>query len=451
MLNILISIIGVILTILFVVGFHEFGHFIVARMLGIKVLRFSIGFGKSLYTCHDKRGTEYVLAAIPLGGYVKMLDEGEGHVDPSELKYAYNRQPYYKKMAVIIAGPIFNLILALFIYWIIFMAGFTSLAPVLGKITPGSIAAQAGLKSKQEIIQIDQDKVTSWISVVVNLLMHAGDKGPMQMVVKNPGTAALQTYQLNLNTWELSDLKPDPLKSLGIEPYEPDVPPVLGNITADSPAAKSGLQTNDKILQVDGKAVKDWFAFVEITATHPDKMLQFTIERDHKTLTLPVKIGVKESLFIHKTGYLGITPAFKYPENMLHKNKYGPIGALVHAGRDVKIFTQMNYIILMKMITGKISVESLGGPITIFNSAGSALNNGLLSFMSFLAFLSISIGIINIVPIPGLDGGHLLFQTIEVIIRRPIPERTLLIFYRMGMIFLLLIMVQALVNDVLRL
>jgi regulator of sigma E protease len=452
MLNILISIIGVLITIFLVVGIHELGHFLVAKSLGIKVLRFSIGFGKALFTCHDKKGTEYVLAAIPLGGYVKMLDEGEGPVSPDELPQTFNRQPIYKKVAVIAAGPVFNLIFAFFIYWVLFTVGFVSIAPIIGEVDNGSIAQTAGLKSQQEILKIDDRKITSWTSVVITLLLHAGDDKALTMELKNPD-GRVQLATMDLTHWHLNKLKPDPLNSLGINPYEPEVPAIIGNELPNSPAAQSGLKTGDKIIAIDSKPIKDWYEVVELTYLHPDEIFSFQIERgkDKEKLSLPVRVGHKRNLFFQKSGFLGMGPAFEWPKELLRHNKYGPINALQHAWQDVVLFSDMNFIILGKMFTGKISLQSLGGPITIFQSAGTALNNGLMAFASFLAFLSISIGIINIVPIPGLDGGHLLFQLIEFVIRRPLSEKTLGLFYRLGMIFLLLIMVQALVNDMLRL
>jgi regulator of sigma E protease len=451
MLSILISIIGILITIFLVIGVHEFGHFIVAKKSGIKVLRFSIGFGKPLLTWHDKQKTEYVLAAIPLGGYVKMLDENEGDVPPEELHLTFNRQPFYKKIAVIAAGPLFNLLFALIIYWFLFIVGFVSIVPIIGSVTPNSIAAESGLKAKQEIVKIDNKVILNWTTAIITLLSHAGDKEKITMQLKNPDSDQVQQYFLDVNKWHMDELKPDPLDSLGIIPYDPEIPPVIGKILAKSPADSAGLKVGDKIIEVNGKPIKDWYDIVVITSAHPNENLPITLMRGTEKISLPVSIGYKRNLFFMKQGFLGMMPAFEWPEKLLRKNQYSVFAAFPHAWQDVMTFANMNFIIIGKMITGKISLKSLGGPITIFETAGTALNNGILAFLSFLAFLSISIGIINIIPIPGLDGGHLLFQTIETIIRRPIPERTLVLFYRFGMLFLLIIMIQALVNDVLRL
>ncbi|MDR3491935.1 MAG: RIP metalloprotease RseP [Gammaproteobacteria bacterium] len=449
MTNIFISIIAILITILLVVGIHEFGHFFVARCLGIKVLRFSLGFGKILFSWHDKKGTQYALSAIPLGGYVKMLDEDEGHVPKDQVHLAFNRQPYYKKFLVVAAGPLSNFIFAIFIYWILFSVGFISIAPMIGKITPHSIAAQAGLQANQEILQVDSKHTPSWTSVVMELFFHAGDKNMLQLTTtKINGT---QSYTLNLTEWKIDDLKPDPLSSLGIIPYEPHIPAIIAHIQEKSPAELANLLVGDKIVAVDKKSISDWQSLSKIISEQPNKTLLFTIQRNKKILEIPINIGSTHNLFYKNHGYLGISPTFEWPKNLLRTNQYPVFSALSHAFQNVETFTKLNFIILGKMITGKISLQSLGGPITIFDTAGTALNQGAISFLSFLAFLSISIGTINIIPIPGLDGGHLLFQTIEYISGKPLSTRAINLSYRLGMILLFVVMMQAIINDLLRL
>lgn len=363
MLSIFIAICGIFLTIFFVVGVHEFGHFIIARLMGIKVLRFSFGFGKPLWRWQDKKGTEYVIAALPLGGYIKMLDENEGNVAENDLPFAYNRQPIYKKMAVILAGPVFNMIFAFILYWLLFIIGFTTLVPIIGKITPHSIAANARLQPQQEIVSINHHPVLSWTSVSMRLFFNVGKKGTLTIETKERVSSQEETHLLNLSHWQMDELQPDPLASLGIIPY--------------------------------------------YNSTEPEK-------------------------------------------NPIRKIQYSPLIALSHAWQNTYDFTYINLFILEKMLTGSLSTKSLSGPITIFSSAGHALNSGLLPFISFLAFLSISIGIINILPIPGLDGGHLLFQLIECVTRRPVSLRVQFFCYRIGMIFLVILIIQAFVNDLLR-
>lgn len=242
MLNIIISIIGMVITIFLIVGIHEFGHFIVARMMGIKVLRFSIGFGKALWRRYDKKGTEYVLAMIPLGGYVKMLDENEGPVAEVDLPVAFNRQPLYKKIAVVAAGPLTNFIFAFILYWLIFIIGFNTIAPVIGKIAPHSIASQAGLKPNEEIISIEQKPTNDWMNIVLSMMDFYGENRLISLQTKPLHSKKEENYQLNLENWKMDSLKPDPLDSLGITPYEPEIPNVVTEIMPDSPAASAGMQ-----------------------------------------------------------------------------------------------------------------------------------------------------------------------------------------------------------------
>lgn len=385
MLYTFLFIIGIIFTLLFVVGTHEYAHFIAARFAGVKVLRFSIGFGKPLFQWHDKRGTQYIFALIPLGGYVKMLDEREENVPPALLPFTYNQQPFYRKFYIVLAGPLINILCALFIYWFIYMVGFQTIRPVIGTVTAQSIASQAGLKPYQEIMSIDNKKIINWTSVLFNLILHLGDQDEIIMttrpIPKNClsgaqvaascyNTSSVTTiHRLSTQHWQLNELNPDPLSSLGILPFGAN------------------------------EMTRNW---------QPSPILLRTI-------------------------------------------KMNAIDAFIAAKDNVLIFTKINLILFAKMITGKLSLHSLGGPLTIFGTAGQALNNGILPFMSFLAFISLSLGIVNLIPIPGLDGGHLLFQTVEWIIRRPVPETVLIFSYRLGFFFLIFILLQALGNDLLRL
>lgn len=451
MLHLIISIFGILITIFFVVGTHESAHFITARLLGVKVLRFSIGFGKTLFRWHDKSGTEYVLALIPLGGYVKMLDETEGNVPKEELHLAYNIQPFYKKFLIVVAGPLTNIICALILYWLIFMIGFTTVKPLIGSIAPGSIAAQAGLKPNQEIVKVDDQPVTAWAGFILRLISHAGDNDSLTIDVVNTGDHKIEKHILNLNNWQLNGLAPDPLASIGITPYMPSIPLIIGKMVADSPAAIANLKIGDKLIAIDNQPVQTWDELITTILSHPDVTMTFKLERNQKEINLPVTIGHQRDIFFTKSGYLGIGPSFSLPKEMLRNMKSGPLEALSLAWQQMYDFTYFNFLLVGKLVTGKLSLQSLGGPITIFDTAGDALNFGLVSFLGFLAFLSISIGVINLLPIPGLDGGHLFIQIIEFIIRRPVPEKIMLVLYRMGFMLILLLLVVSLVNDLLRL
>lgn len=450
MLSILIGILGIIITILVVVGIHEFGHYLLARLVGVKVLRFSIGFGKVLYRWIGKSGIEYVIAAIPLGGYVKLLDENEETVSPELLPYAFNRQPVYKKFLIVVAGPLFNFIFAFCLYWLLFVIGFTAIIPVIGTVKENSIAAQAGLKPNTEILSIQDETTRTWFSVVMQLIGEVGEQKHIVIKTQPIHSTQQQTNILDLTSWKLNDLKPDPLDSIGIQPFEPTVPAIVGKITNYS-NAKGKLKIGDKIIAVNHKKIKDWYSLATLLNENPDETLLFTVQRQNNTHLIPIKVGSERNIFFRKQGVLGISPDFKWPKELLRKIQYNPMEALSFAWKETVDFTYLNGLIFLKLITGKISFASLGGPITIFESAGSALNTGIIPFISFLAFLSIGIGFINILPIPGLDGGHILFQVIETIIGRPIPLRVQMLFYRLGFILLIVLITQALVNDILRL
>jgi len=447
----LVSIIGILITIFFVIGTHEAAHFIVARLMGVKVLRFSIGFGKTLFSWHDKKGTEYVIALVPLGGYVKMLDEREDSVKKEELHLAYNTQAFYKKFLIVAAGPFCNIFCALILYWLIFMIGFTTVKPLIGSIEPGSIAAEAGLKTHHEIIKVDDQRITTWAAFMLHLLSHVGDKDHVTVDVMNPINHTVEKQVLDLTHWQMDGLKPDPLSSIGITPYMPNIPLVVGKMAAHSPAASAGFHLNDKIIEINHQPVNNWNAVVTLIMAHPDETMTFTIERNNNRIHLPATLTHQRDSFFQKSGYLGIGPDYKLPKEMLRDIQYGPIAAFFSAFHELHDFTYFNILLIGKLITGKISLQSLGGPITIFDTAGEALNTGLVAFLGFLAFLSISIGIINFLPLPGLDGGHLFIQIIEFIICRPVPEQIMSVMYRMSFMLIFFILMLALVNDVLRL
>jgi len=448
--HLLLSIVGIVITLLFVIGTHEAAHFATARLLGVKVLKFSLGFGKAFFSWRDKKGTEYVLAYIPLGGYVRMLGEGDEHIPPSQRAFAFNRQPFYKKFLIVLAGPLTNLICAFFLYWVVFVMGYVTVKPVIGQVLPRSIAAESGLKPNQEIISINHRTTASWANVLFRLLTHIGSQDHLSIEVKALHEKKNQTFLLDVSNWHMEGLTPDPLKSLGIEPYQPEIPLVIGTVIKDSPAAASSLHVGDKMLAVDHQTLNNWDSLITTIVQHPKQTLNFTIERDHHQLTVPVTIGSQRDLLLRQSGYLGIAPSFHWPPDLLHTVQYGPWQAIPHAWQELTDLTYFNLLLIGKMITGKVSLQTLGGPLTIFESAGEALNSGILAFISFLAFLSVSIGVINLLPVPGLDGGHLCFQLVEVVMRRPVPELVQAWLYRLGLIFVLLVLIQALVNDVLR-
>jgi regulator of sigma E protease len=447
--NFLISLLAFLITISLIIGIHEFGHFFAARCLGIKVLRFSIGFGKKLFSYKDNKGTEYWVSAIPFGGYVKLLDQHEGQVAKQELHLAFNRQPVYKRMLIIVAGPVLNLLFAVFVFWLTFLIGFTTIKPVIGEVITHSIAYTAGLRPQQEIVAVDNRKTIDWTAVTTSIFFRVGDTGIMRIKVKT-ATQQPNLYQLNLANWKVDALQPNPLRSLGIIPYVPPTLAIIGRITS-STRANTQLQVGDEILTVGNYKITDWHELVKQIKQHPDQELIFQIKRQGKIINMPIKIKHRKISLTKKIGFLGIAPHIDWPEQLTNHNKYAPWPALEHAYHRTLIFLHLNFVLIGKMIKGDFSLRGLAGPLTIFRSAGQAFYLGLIAFLNFLAFISATIGLFNLFPIPGLDGAHLCYLIIEAITGKPVSLRVQLLAFRLGILIILLIMLQAIVNDLLRL
>jgi regulator of sigma E protease len=418
----------------------------VARLCGIKVLRFSVGFGKKLFGFTDNLGTEYRVSVVPLGGYVKLLDENEGPVARDELHLAFNRRPVYQRIMVILAGPLLNFAFALVAFWLIFVIGFTSVKPIIGSIIPDSIASTAGLKSQQEIVTIDDHQTPDWSSVLIRIFFRIGSKDSMRITAKLPKESIGKNYQLDLFNWQVDELQPNPLKSLGIIPYAPHVPAIVG-----ARLDHHQLQIGDKILAVNQKTINNWEELVKQIKSHPDQELLFKIQRNHKIIQIKIKVGHKYISLMQKEGFLGIMPQFKWPEKFINHNKYTLWPALTHAFKRMLVFTKLNLILIGKMIVGDFSVRGLAGPLTILTSAGHAFYLGLIAFLGFLGFISATIGLFNLLPIPGLDGAHICYFIIEAIIGRPVSMKVQILAFRLGLLIIFLIMIQAVINDVLRL
>lgn len=449
--NIITGILAFLIAISVLVTIHEYGHFWVARRFGIKVLRFSIGFGKPLWRRVGKDGTEYVIAWLPLGGYVKLLDEREGEVPPNEKHLEFNTKPLWVRAAVLLAGPVTNWLLGIILFWIIFLVGIEQPKPIIGKVLPNSIAAQAGIKPQDQISQIDTHETATWMRAMIAIIYRLGEKGDMVIKVLPQNSSESENRLLHLAQWQVSGLTPEPLKSLGIVPYTPNIPPVIKTVLKNGAADKGGLMPGDKITAVAGVPVKDWENFLEIIQKNPGKTINITFERDSQKKNLNILIGKKVENF-KEVGFLGIAPqAVEFPDNMKYKPQYNVLTALGAAWNETAMFTKFNYVVLGKMVIGQVSFQGLGGPITIFTSADNALKQGIIVYLSFLALFSVMLASINILPIPGLDGGHLLLLLIELVRGRPLPVATQILLLRVGIIVLIVIMFQATVNDVMRL
>lgn len=431
---------------------HEYGHFWVARRCGVKVLRFSIGFGKPLYTWHDRHGTEFCLALVPLGGYVKMLDEREGEVAAFEQEQAFNRKPVQQRIAVVAAGPIANFLLAIVAYWFLFMAGESGYSPVIGSVKAGSVADIAGLEAGQEIVAVDGEETPTWQALSFRLLDRIGDSGPIHFSVKYPDSRMLYESEGTLQRWLSEDDAPDLLGGLGITPYALALPPVISEVVADSPAARSGLLPGDLILSADGRPMAEWMEWVAYVRERPGQVIEIDVQRGDSALELqivPEGAADADGAIIGRVGIAVAIP--ELPADMLREFERGPVeslGAAVVRTGDLVGFTLES---IKKMIQGLISPKNLSGPITIAKVASASAKSGLESYIGFLALLSVSLGVLNLLPIPVLDGGHLLYYIVEMLAGRPVPEKVQIVGYQLGLFLILGVMALALYNDFARL
>ncbi|AZE46901.1 Intramembrane protease RasP/YluC, implicated in cell division based on FtsL cleavage [Pseudomonas chlororaphis] len=447
----LYMIVGTLIALGVLVTFHEFGHFWVARRCGVKVLRFSVGFGMPLLRWYDRQGTEFVIAAIPLGGYVKMLDEREGEVPVDQLGQSFNRKSVRQRIAIVAAGPVANFLLALVFFWGLAMLGTEQVRPVIGGVESGSIAAKAGLSSGQEIVAIDGEPTVGWSAVNLQLIRRLGESGTLQLLVREQGSTADSPRELVLDNWLKGTDEPDPIRSLGIRPWRPALAPVLAELDPKGPAQAAGLKTGDRLLALDGQALTDWQQVVDWVRVRPDTKIVLHVERDGAQIDVPVTLAARGKEKV-ASGYLGAgVKAVDWPPEMLREVSYGPLAAIGEGARRTWTMSVLTLDSLKKMLFGELSVKNLSGPITIAKVAGASAQSGVADFLNFLAYLSISLGVLNLLPIPVLDGGHLLFYLIEWARGRPLSDRVQGWGIQIGISLVVGVMLLALVNDLGRL
>ncbi len=434
------------------VSFHEFGHFWVARKTGVKVLRFSVGFGKVLWS-HQKtpNDTEYVISAVPLGGYVKMVDEREGEVTDEDLPFAFNRQPLAVRTAIVAAGPLFNLMLAVILFWVALVIGETGLRPVLGDIKPGTLAASAGFVSGDEILSVNDKTTRTWteaMGAVITLAMD-GERKIAVKVKSVTGEQSEKTLRLSDNDGEDSEQL---YEHLGFNPWSPELKPVINEVLPDSAALAAGLKKDDLIISADGKPINEWMEWVEYVKERPDISIKLVVERQGAPLNLTITPkGVQAG---EKTeGKIGASVLM--PEGLLKsmtiEYSLPPLEAIPAAFKTTYDYSVITLRMMGKMLVGKASVKNLSGPISIAQIAGQSANMGFVYFIKFLGLVSVSLGVLNLLPVPVLDGGHLMFFGVEAIKGRPVSERAQVFFQQIGLALLLLLMATAMFVDIQRL
>ncbi|MEZ5539666.1 MAG: RIP metalloprotease RseP [Pseudomonadales bacterium] len=440
-----------IVAIAVLVAVHEFGHFWVARKLGVKVLRFSIGFGKALWCRTDKTGCEFVVAAIPLGGYVKMLDEREAPVAEAELHCSFNRQPVWKRSLIVLAGPMANFLLAAILFSILFSGSQLSLAPTVGKVTPDSLAARAGMQAGQEIIAVDGVATVSRADVLEALIARIGDTGDLAITVRFAENETTYELLVGLQSWLADTEVPDPIAGLGFQFYEPPFV-LVRDVLPEGRAAQAGLRAEDVIETLDGQAVEGIETWLGSVRSKPEQALKLGVRREgvlKEIVVKPAKVIDSKGEVIGQIGaQIGSPPM---DERYIRYTRKSPLQALHQGITETLSQSKLLLVTLQKLFVGHLSPKNLSGPLGIAKVAGDSAEHGLAVFCRMLAVLSINLGVVNLLPIPVLDGGLLLLYLIEAAKGSPVPEKVQLLGTQIGMALIASLMVFAIYNDVLRL
>lgn len=429
---------------------HEFGHYWVARRVGVRVLRFSVGFGRPIWRRRwGADQTEFVVSALPFGGYVRMLGEDDSDYTPAEKHRAFSEQSVGKRMAIVVAGPVFNLVFAILAYWVIYMVGIDGLKPVVGQVAETSIAWEAGFRSGDELVAIDGRPVQSWNQHRMYLFRRALDRDTV-MVELRTASGESATRALDLSRVPVAEIDAGLIgRGIGLYPYLPPLPAVMGEVM-DGAAKTAGLRAGDEIVGIDGTAVPDWNGFASYIRKRPGKEVILEVKREGARLTIPV-VPVAEIVGEQTVGRIGVRPQMpELPESMRAHLRFGPAAALGVAVEETWTMSVLTLEMMYRMLKLEVSTRNISGPLTIAQYAGYSARVGPDRFLMFLAIVSISLGVLNLLPIPVLDGGHLLYYMVEAVTGRPLSERVQAFGQQIGIAVLVFLMILAFYNDITR-
>jgi regulator of sigma E protease len=443
----LTSLLAFIVAISILVAVHEYGHYIVGRWMGMKVLRFSIGFGKPIWTwVRGVDRTEYCMSAIPLGGYVRFLDGREGPVEPEDEGRAFNHRPISARVAVLLAGPMFNFLFAVVAYWVLFLGGIPTLQPAVGDVTPDSYAARAGLEFGDKIVAVGDVETADWESTLVNIFDRMVADGRIPLTLESDGGHQRRT---TIIVGEAAAQLTEPnmlFEGLGFDPWQPPV--VIAELVEGGAAEQVGLAIGDRIIAIDDESIRDYSGLVEVVSARPDQSVNVGYVRDGREFNVEVVIGRQEENG-EVRGLLGIRGSNDYG-SYAYLRKFGPIESMSQAVNRTWTTTLFTVRMLGRMVTGDVSIKNISGPINIAQFAGDSAQRGMSEFLAFLALISISLGVLNLLPVPVLDGGQIVYQTVELVKGSPLSERSQIIGQQFGILALILLMSFAFYNDIAR-